>query len=316
MELVFNDLSTKIPANNITSGRELMNNFVLICKLAINNGAERSLRTTENFFSQILTPEYSIGHWLSDPDVDKEFQRFIRSLAHKAPYIDFDFEKEMYERLLGSDFKFDGESVNGLGAAYLLDGFALSLKTEVRWNTSKIPLVMEFIDEDGNIVTENIEVNHASSQIHIQENEEWFNIQKVKKVQDGKELWNHKESIFPYLLFCDNVKGQIKDFHFGQPLFRQIIKRLFELNSYFSRWSEGPFEPELFSCKVTPESKETLNRFSSEHTFDYKDRSLLFSWHARMTPGAWRLFFVPDDQFRKGIIGYIGPKLPNVTYPT
>lgn len=318
MELVLNDMSSSIPASNINSGREQINNFVLVCKSAITKGAERSLRTKGDFFTQEVAPGYRIVQWLNDPEVDKEFQRYLRSLAQKAPYIDSEIERELYQRDLCSDFKLDGESVKGLGAAFLLDGLAVSFKSDERWNTSRIHFSIEFIDEDNDdtITIEEIEINHASEQIHLEAHEEWFNIQKLKKIQDGKELWINKELIFPYLIFCDQVQEQISDFHFGQPVFRQIVKRLFEINSYFSTWKGGNFQPELIPCKVTPESKETLKRFEMEHTFKSPDGiDRIFSWHARMTPGPWRLFFKPDEDLKKAIVGYIGLKLPNVSYP-
>ena len=40
---------------------------------------------------------------------------------------------------------------------------------------------------------------------------------------------------------------------------------------------------------------------------DTKER--LFSWHLRMTPGAWRLYFSEELGPGKIIIGYIGIKL-------
>jgi hypothetical protein len=316
MELILNDLSSKKPAGDIFIGRELMNNFILVCKTAIKNGAERSLRTTENFYNELIAPDYYIGNWLNDPHVDKEYQRYLRSLSHKAPYINSELENELYQRQLNTDFIFDGEQGNGLGAAYLLDGLAVSIKSEDRWHASKLYLVMEYIeDEIEDIITEEILVNHASDHSHLEEHLEWFHTQKLNRIIDGKELWNRRDSLFPHLIFCERVERQLRDLHFGNPIFRQTLKRLMELNLYFSTW-KGLFEPDYFPFKVTPESKETLTRYEMEHTFQLPNGEFkLFSWHARMTPGPWRLFFIPDEEYNKGIIGHIGLKLPNVTYP-
>jgi hypothetical protein len=317
MELILNDLSLNNPAPDTYSGRELMNQFILLCKSAIEYGAERSLRTTESFYNTQIAPDYSISNWLTDSEVDLEYRRYLRSLAHKAPYIDT-IDKDIYNLHLSSDFNIDGQRVTGLGAAYLLDGLSISLKSENRWLVSRIHLNMEYLDEELNeIINEEIHINHASQTNHLEEHQEWFQTQKLNRIIDGKDLWARKHTLFPQLIFCESVREQVWDFHHGNPMFRQTIKRLSELNTFFTEWTGGAIDLSSFPTKITPESKETLKRFNSEHTFQLPNGEYkLFSLHARMTPGAWRLFFAPDDDESKGIIGYIGPKLPNVTYPT
>jgi hypothetical protein len=103
----------------------------------------------------------------------------------------------------------------------------------------------------------------------------------------------------------------------GNPLFRQIVKRLFELQAYCSKWHKGAFAPDRLPFKATVESESTLQKYKKERTFICQDRDeITFTWHGRMTPEAWRIYFDPSIGPGMMQIGYIGPKLPTVNYPT
>jgi hypothetical protein len=69
--------------------------------------------------------------------------------------------------------------------------------------------------------------------------------------------------------------------------------------------------------KISPESDSTLRQYETEHSFVCPDGvRRLFSWHGRLTPGAWRIYFLPAPVTDRIVIGYIGKKLPGVLYPT
>lgn len=317
MELILNDISIDSNKNDINSARERMNSLILVCQNAISHGVERSLRTKENFFHQEISPDYRVVQWLNDSKVDKEYQRYFKTLAQKAPYIDDELEYELFEKTLSVDFKFRDSCAMGLGAAYLLNSLSISFKDGEKWDMSLIPLLMEYIDDEtGEILTEEIIIRHASGLDHIEDHKNWFNEQNLNKIHDGNELWKSRGVYFPHLIFCDSVEDQVATLHIGQSVFRQILKRLNEINNYFSSWQGGVFNQEEIPSKVTPQGTETLKLFESDHTFKCPDGvERVFSWHSRMTPGAWRLFFYPEEQSKKGIVGYIGTKLPTVTDP-
>jgi hypothetical protein len=53
-----------------------------------------------------------------------------------------------------------------------------------------------------------------------------------------------------------------------------------------------------------------LKQFQQELTFKCPDGiNRTFSLHVRMTPGAWRLYFLIELGLGKIIIGYIGSKI-------
>ena len=93
-----------------------------------------------------------------------------------------------------------------------------------------------------------------------------------------------------------------------------IEKKLSDLQEYAASWSIGAFDAGKIASKATPESESTLKQYSQERTFTCPDgQNHVFSWHVRLTPLAWRIYFYPK-QTGELIIGYIGPHLRTVRF--
>jgi hypothetical protein len=144
----------------------------------------------------------------------------------------------------------------------------------------------------------------------VQEHEKWIRDRLKIEVYNGLDLWNRKEELFPSLEFCENVNKQLQEIGNGEPILKQIIKRLLELEEYCKSWTAGSFNSDTIPCKVSPESNSRLKQFKEELTFKCPDGiKRIFSLHVRMTPGAWRLHFFTELGPGKIIIGYIGLKI-------
>ncbi|RUS96988.1 hypothetical protein DSM106972_085380 [Dulcicalothrix desertica PCC 7102] len=158
--------------------------------------------------------------------------------------------------------------------------------------------------------SDTIIIIHASSKEHVQGHISWIQERLRTGVQDGIELWNRREELFPSLTFCDSVRQQLQSFNTGNPLLRQVVNRLFALEKSCKSWTEGAFDFDTLSCKASPESESRLKRFQSQLTFRCPDGvNRNFSLHVRMTPGAWRLYFSTEFGPGKLVIGYIGLKI-------
>lgn len=110
----------------------------------------------------------------------------------------------------------------------------------------------------------------------------------------------------------DSDKVQL---HFFQKRLRdgqnQVISPQMDRDARIYPWPDGFFDEWDKSLEAL------LEMFQEEHTFrcpggEYR----LFSWHARLTPGAWRIYFYPEETTRQVIIGHIGHKLANKSYRT
>jgi hypothetical protein len=139
----------------------------------------------------------------------------------------------------------------------------------------------------------------------------WIQQRLRTSVSDGIQLWQRREELFPSLSFCENASQQMQNLGSGNPMLRQVIKRLFELETSCKNWTDGAFSLENLPSKASPESESRLKRLKQQLTFrcpDYKERT--FSLHVRMTgAAAWRLYFSTELGVGKIIIGYIGLKI-------
>jgi hypothetical protein len=310
LEMVLNELSLLTPAPDIPTARARMLELIFTIRQATALGVKKVIRTQSNLQSIILAPNYPVARWRNDNEVDKEVRRFFTTLIAKAPFLEDISDSKLENTIDLSEFKHQGNPAIGLGIAYFLEALALSVTSEECWNCCFLELEFQQVDDDGEIIEERIQLIHACRSHHIREHEKWIRDRIKIEVYDGLDLWNRKEELFPSLEFCENVSKQLQNLSNGQLILKQIIKRLLELEDYCQNWQFGSFDSSKIPTKITPESDSRKRELEEKLTFQCPDGiKRLFSYHARMTPGAWRLHFYPEEQCRKIIIGYIGVKI-------
>ncbi|KAF3889641.1 MULTISPECIES: hypothetical protein [Nostocales] len=312
-DVILNELSLQNPAPNEAIARQWMSNFISTIKAIKDRGIKVSLRTKDDFHTTLLAPNYPLRRWLNDKEVDQIERGFIKTLATKSPFSTDLINSAILniENNIGlSEFCYQGEQVIGLGVAHILDTISVSLLSDEKWNCRYVNLEFRRIDEDGELIDEVVKIVHASCKEHIQKHSEWFKYRIRTTVLDGLDIWNLREDLFPNLVFCDDVYKQVQSLNSGNPILRQVIKRLFEMEETCKNWTDGVFDMDSLPCKVSPESDSRLKRLKKELTFKCPDgNERVFSLHVRMTPGAWRLHFSVDLGPGKIIIGYIGLKI-------
>jgi hypothetical protein len=309
MDIFFNELSVKEDSNKKTA-KEWMANLMAVYNEAQKQGF-RELKTTEAFINITLTPGYRLSEWIYDPLVDRELRRLFLTKVSKSPFIENLLVKKDGEVNLLHEFKRKGQKAAGLGAAYLFDSLAVSFDNSSEWDNHLIMLdISEYSEEEEKIIRFTERIKHSSKLVHLHHLKEWIENKKKHSIPNGKLLWLKRKELFPYLKFCETVESQISFLTNVNPEFNRIIKRLFELENYCSKWKTGIFTGKNFSSKVTPESESRRLKFKDELTFTCPDGTTrLFSWHARYTPGAGRIHFAPDNSKRTIYIGYIGQKI-------
>lgn len=310
IQLVFNELSLTPPAENVYVARQRMEDFVKTLNSAVQNGVSNKFRANAEFFNSALAPEYSIGNWVVDSEVNLDTRLFLQLLQTQYPFL----TKEE-ENLLAA-YKLANQTAEGLGAAYLLESLAVSLNSAPIWNFNSLTLIQEtIVDDELNIIEEEVIVKHACSESHVLEHAEWIEHRVISGVDDGADLWDRRESLFPTLIFCEHIGKELESIDSGNPILRQIIKKLLEIEAQASIWEDGQFDIDVISAD--PESEATLQQYSQERTFECPDGELrLFSLHTRLAPGYWRMHFFPDPETHQVIIGYIGPHLQIVNSNT
>lgn len=317
--MVLNELSLRISAEDIYTARQRMSDFMQMVVTATSHGVKRTIRTHSNLDSLELASGYPIARWRNDIDVDRDARRFFTTLITKSPFLNDVIDPGVHNSFDLSDFFHDGDRAFGLGVAFLLEALAVSIRSEACWYAYKLQLTISQMGDDGEVTDSVVEIHHASSSNHVREHMSWIKMRlqyaKQNALHDGMDIWNHKDEWFPNLYFCETVKERLSTIYHGDLILGQVLKKLQELEDYCNSWLDGPFDHTKIN-HATPESPATLETYGPEHTFQCHDGEFRkFSWHVRLTPGAWRMFFDPITEERRLIVGYIGPKLPTVLYP-
>lgn len=306
---ILNELSLRTPAADIQTARELMSELISTLSQATRSGVPRVLRTHSEINYIELAPSYPVVSWRNDPAVDREERSFFRTLTSKAPFWS-DVAEQIKNDFDLSQVYCQAEEAIGLGFALVSDALAVSLLSDLQWDCSRLNLEVTQFDKNEELVDTQVEVVHASRNKHVQEHTDWIQSRIRIQVIDGFELWSRRKELFPSLEFCEDLSKQIYSLYPGNPMLRQVVKRLQELESCCHKWTSGSLNLDSFPSKITPESESRLKQFQKELTFKCSDgKKRIFSLHVRMTPGAWRLHFSTELGPGKIIIGYIGPKI-------
>lgn len=162
-------------------------------------------------------------------------------------------------------------------------------------------------------------IPNLSKPDHLKENYKQIQALKERQLTDIRtpaQLLAKIDSLFPSLIFHDNALKQLKNEvqvqHIGA-----ICDKLMMLENYFSHWDGDKFDETAFPTKcISPQSKETLERFQGQHTYSFPNRQIIVSYHIRYTgniPG--RIYFYPDNTIRKAYVCSLTTKLSSVSNP-
>lgn len=311
--MVLNELSLETPIADISTARKLMSELIKTLRKAKSLGVKPILRTHSNINNIELVCNYPIASWRNDKIVDLEERRFFRSLILKAPFCE-DALQQIKDKFDLSEVRHQGKLADGLRFALISDSLVVSLLSKLQWYTDFLELQVTELDANEQLTDYSEKIVHASRIIHVKQHTEWIKNrienQLFDKQVNGEKLWENKQEFFPNLIFCEQVEQQLQNLNPGNPILQQVKKRLLELEKYCQTWQTGTFNPNLLPSKTTPESDSRIQQFRQQLTIKCPDgKKRLFSWHLRMTPGAWRLYFSEELEPGKIIIGYIGLKL-------
>lgn len=311
--MVLNELSLQTHVADISTAQKLMSELIQTLRKAKSLGVKPILRTHSNINNIELVCNYPIASWRNDKTVDLEERRFFRSLTLKVPFCE-DALPQIKDKFDLSEVRHQGKLAEGIRLALISDSFTVSLLSETQWDTDFLELQITELDKNGELTEYSEKIVHASRISHVKQHTEWIKNhienQLFDKQIDGEKLWEKRQEFFANLIFCEQVEQQLKNLNTGNPILQQVKKRLLELEKYSQTWQTGTFNPNLLPSKTTPESDSRIKQFRQQLTIKCPDnKERLFSWHLRMTPGAWRLYLSEELRPGKIIVGYIGLKL-------
>lgn len=308
MRLVFNELSLDDTPQNRDDGKKLIENFIKVYSCAVSGEFRfnREVYTSVDFNKIEIAKDYSIAEWRNNKNIDIDIKRKFKNICDKQIIIEPDDEIEM-------SFSHTDKKPIGALAAYINNHFLFSLSTNDFWKEFEIKGNVYSLNDDEN---KEVSLHNISTEEHLDGNTDVF-----KKAQKSsldqyttpEKLSEKLDEIFPYLIFHEEAKNQLKNKVEVSHL-DAIKNKLYEINECFSSWDEGPFDNKKFESKISPQSQETLKKYKKEHTYEFEGEKILVSWHLRYTGGiAGRIYFYPYEKRRKAIICSLTVKLPTVS---
>ncbi len=261
LEMVFNELSLQTPAADIETARQWMSELIETVRAATAKGVPGMLRTKSNFYSSELARNYTVSKWFKERDKDLE-ARLLKSYIRKGWNLDQITELNIQVRDRGEQ----GETEPSIGLAYAVinNALAVSLKSDRRWDVSRLEITVIQVDDDEELKESII---HASCRDHVQQHADWIQKRIRTVLGDGAELWHRRAELFPNLEFCQDVGEQLQNLRTGNVMLRPVEKRLFELSDYCQTWESGPFDPDSLPSKASPRVKQLFSSLERRELF-------------------------------------------------
>ena len=310
MHLVFNELSQLDILDNKADGCRIFEDFLKTYSKAVSSdiGFARGIITTFDLNNIEISSGYYAAEWRNSKGIDRDLQtRYKRlcDLQELRTYSDSD-----------SELTYKGKVSVGLHIAYQEDLTAISIRNSSYWNDYYLKCEYYVLDLDE---TFQVNLRNICSSQTIDDNIDDILDRKqayANSCSTSQEMLDKLDELFPSLVFhkvaIDQIKNQIEKQHI--PI---IIRKLQQLESYFSDWNGEFFDQSSFPNRnVSPQSVETLKRFKDDHTFVFDDEKIIVSYHMRYSgniPG--RIYFYPDKKIKKARICSLTTKLPTVTNP-
>lgn len=255
---------------------------------------------------------HPIGKWHGDPRNRDAWRRLLQ-MQSKAP---FKMAFPEGEDFLDVEYRHQGETVDGLGAAHLMDGLGVSLPVARCWDADRLTLVREQLTEgedgESGSETSRVEVRHVSLREHVEAHSAWIRdgVEAVRRgdlsaARQGVDLWDRRAALFPRLELLPRVEEDLR--HLRDVWVRPVGVRLAELDRAVASWDPAsePDGPQWLS-KVTPEHG---NRKKKCGFVDLDGELRLFDTHARFTPGEGRVHFRLVAEKKVLRVAYVGLKL-------
>lgn len=313
----FNELSARARADTIPEGRERMNRLVTAVATIMDGRPAELVCIGENaLWGAELAVGYTISDWWASADRDRRML-----LLEIAPKTDFPHEVgvALRDRFYLSEFLHeDGvsrerEDARGLGAAFLLDGIAVSIPSEEQWQATRIPIRHMWLDERGTERGRDVEVLNLSG---LNDGER-VNDSLLEKRQHGlmgqlSSLPARKRECFPHLVFGLDVDGHIADL--PTAFLGTLVRKLILLDDAARTWRRTPTMtfPTLSDCRS--ESKPTMDKYGDLRVYrDPEGVDRTYKLHCAL--GDYRIHFRIMHEPRCLEIGYVGKHLPTKRFP-
>lgn len=235
---------------------------------------------------------------------------FLMRLSSKSPLY-ADLSSDVVERLpLCESCDFSSDDGGPLLVCVMTDSISVSVPSNPRWDVCRLVVEFRELLSDGSWDRASEEVDNLAKVAHAGPIIERSRQRLRRHCFDTLDLWRRRAEIYPHLLFGPDVSDQLSKLNRGW--LPTLLNRLAELDETARDWRAMRGSSPRWKCKVTRESRPTMNRPSLRKGRCFRSvcgQKRLFEWHARFGSGG-RIHLRFDSQAQEIEVGYIGKHLP------
>jgi hypothetical protein len=256
-------------------------NTVAIDELEAGISNLNSILIERNANSDVLMKHHSIWEYHNGHGLIIDFYHSILSKEIQRLVPKF-FESLIdYPNYISDDIQFDAYFPNDCNA-----------HLGINFSTTTISIARQVPDRNSYIQFKN---NCAVAQAH----------------NSIQSFWDSRLALFPNLIFCEGVWGQIQHLSINDDRFKLINQKLKKLDEYTKDWVAGAFDYKNLALNCSPDTPTRVENTKALRTFMCPIiGNRVFSLHAKWYYGSepFRLYFYPETINHKVYIGYIGGK--------
>ena len=321
--LVFNHHS--LPYDREVQAAAAVPEFLRICVRGQRLGLNLVLidnAIDASWFRVQLAPNYFWRDWYDrykDKDDSKDIIRAFRSIVTRQPLFSHD-DMELGVDLLDIKLVDDNFSYDALRAAYWHNSHLVGFPTRNPWNSSPIAVVVEYLDEFGDIQRDNKYLINLCSEKILDTVELAIRNECSTMRRTGKELFSDWQALYSKLTPCGRVQDQLATWSHKLSILSQVKESLSVLDMFAAQWADLKhvnYSDQILrdlglNHEVSAESETVSNDPSLRKHREFWLPSGIkkyFENHIKLTMG-FRIHFFCDESTRKVYVGYIGPHLP------
>jgi hypothetical protein len=245
-DLVWNELSiidfldpaARLWAQNAPQARAYMERLIDVMRTWAQAGHPRVIRIPNSIGA--LAPGYSLDQWRNDSQADRDQRQLFRLYATRRPEL-ADVLDDIRGRADVSEMLCEGHVAQGLLAAWLVAGVAVSWDTHPLWRQSLIGCILHEVGPVDNLLERRVEVSNASQAKHINS---WLITRVSERDQhlpDGSSILQAATEWLPGLRFVGSAVEQLPDWSPSREGWPFVLRALCQLQDLCGSWGQHPF---------------------------------------------------------------------------
>lgn len=209
MDFTLNELSLKKLNSNESAIKTFMELSDVVGALSSIGFKAMKIWDKSTFLNYQFTDETTLIKWLKQKNYDSNIEKIksqkLKSIISKKDSVWSDEERTIIVNcpIIGIQLQGSQEVSEGLKIACLYNTIAVSFKSDTFWDKSSLELIHITEDENRNTIEQTVTVKHASSKVHIDEQNKWLSSLLAKGLI-GTE-WKPSKNLFPNLDFSNQL---------------------------------------------------------------------------------------------------------------